>query len=672
MYEDKILKHSLTNEKKDILKKILLLIIIAFFIEVIVFNITSYRILFGNYEKKELKEFNFLYNQDGKAFIEFPNLNMKIGTVNLLFENIKEVTEYKIYFSDDTSSEYNGLNSKKYIPSYNKSKYMPLYLSGNTRGLVVSFDSNIYEDGNFKGIIVNDEIPFEFNIIRFIVLFGIMMSMYFFNTLKIFNENYSYFNMKQEVILLLILAIFFVILTFINTYSANENENKVYNELFVNALGRKQVYLIEKPSDEFMKLEDPYDDLARRELKRNEDYLWDTSYYNGKQYIYFGILPVLISFLPYHLLTGKYLQISIVIFVFSILVLILLKEILTKIIKIFFAEVEFKIVVYSLIMLCSGSLILYLNGIPRVYELVIIAGLYFVLQGLYFILKSVEFDRKKYLNIFLGSLCLALSVACRPTDLFASLLILPYLIYMLIQDIKNYKENKKAFYKLIFAVGIPYITVGLSLMYYNYIRFGNVFEFGAKYQLTITNMAKLGSRVFSIPVGMVTNLFSIPNFILKFPFIVNHNNLIEFYGYYYIENMIGGVFIIAPICFMNFKIAKVNQKIQNKKIKILINSLLIVGLFIAVLSVAMAGSNQRYLVDYAWMIILSGILIFITIYNSLKTDEGRKIYKKVFAVITVYTFLIGIFSGIVSEKSYLKNKSPEIYYKTEYTVCFWE
>ena len=305
------MKHSLTNEKNDILKKLLLLIIIAFLIEVIVFNITSYRILFGNFEKKELKEFNFLYNQDGKAFIEFPNLNMKIGTVNLLFENIKDVTEYKIYFSDDTSSEYNGLNSKKYIPSYNRSKYMPLYLSGNARGLVVSIDSNIYDDESFKGIIVNDTIPFEFNFIRFIIFLGIMTSIYFLNTLNIFNEKYSYFNMKQEVILLLILAMFFGVLTFINTYSANEEENKVYNELFVNALEKKQVYLIEKPSEEFMKLEDPYDDLTRRELKRDKDYLWDTAYYNGKQYIYFGILPALISFLPYHLITEKYLQISI-------------------------------------------------------------------------------------------------------------------------------------------------------------------------------------------------------------------------------------------------------------------------------------------------------------------------------------------------------------------------
>ena len=172
--------------------------------------------------------------------------------------------------------------------------------------------------------------------------------------------------------------------------------------------------------------------------------------------------------------------------------------------------------------------------------------------------------------------------------------------------------------------------------------------------------------------GIVTNLFGIPNFILDFPFITNNNELITFYGYYYIENMIGGLFILAPICFMNFYILRMNKDINNKNLKILINSLLIVGLIIAIISVIMAGSNQRYLADYSWMLVLSGILIFIAFYNKLKHEESKKILMKLLAITTLFTFIIGICSGIVSEKEYMKNKSPETYYKTKYIVCFWE
>lgn len=209
-------------------------------------------------------------------------------------------------------------------------------------------------------------------------------------------------------------------------------------------------------------------------------------------------------------------------------------------------------------------------------------------------------------------------------------------------------------------------------MLYNYARFENPFEFGTKYQLTVVNMSALKNRLFSIPTGIIANIFSIPNFIPDFPFIINHNKLMEFYGYYYIENMIGGLFIIAPICFMNFFIVKANKKTNNIELKVIINSLTIIGTFIAILSVMMAGSNQRYLIDYAWMFILSGILIFLILFNSLKSDETKTILKKFFGVVTIFTLLIGVMAGIVSEKENMKNYSKDIYYKTKYTVCFWE
>ncbi len=103
--------------------------------------------------------------------------------------------------------------------------------------------------------------------------------------------------------------------------------------------------------------------------------------------------------------------------------------------------------------------------------------------------------------MFFGCLSLALAVGCRPTYLFISLIILPILAQKLIKNVKS--KNKKEVIKELIAVMIPYITVGLALMYYNYIRFDSIFEFGAKYQLTINNMAKLGSRLYTIPKRII-------------------------------------------------------------------------------------------------------------------------------------------------------------------------
>ena len=98
----------------------------------------------------------------------------------------------------------------------------------------------------------------------------------------------------------------------------------------------------------------------------------------------------------------------------------------------------------------------------------------------------------------------------------------------------------------------------------------------------------------------------------------------------------------------------------------------VVGLILAVMSVMMAGSNQRYLIDYAWMFILAGILIFAGFYSLLKSDESKKILQCILSLITVYTLFVSISAGILSEKEQMKSTSPEEYYKTKYTVCFWE
>lgn len=663
--------------------KILGIIIIALFLEIILFNITSYRTMFGNYEVKTYVNPEASYEDDDeKVRLHISNIDTEVATFKIELKDIDEPTKYKIYFSDETTEGFYDLAEKTYIDDFEKSKYMSVSLSGEVSDILVYMDKDLYEQEKFNKIVLNEKIPFEFNIIRFIIVLGLLLFVYCMKNSKVFNEEYSKKNLKQEIILIVILTIFLILLSFINTYSSAEESEEddsdftttegIYNKDFVDSLKDGKFYLSHEPTESFLNLENPYDANARADLNRTYDYLWDTAYYEGHFYIYFGILPALLIFLPFNLITGAYLKVSVANYIFSVLIFILLKEILLKVINRYFEKVPFKTVIYSLITLCSGSLILYANGMSRFYEVVIVAGIYFVLQGIYFILSSMESEKYKHLKIFFGSICLAVSVACRPTDLFASILIIPYLINLLVKYIKNIKENKANLAKLIISVGVPYITAGILLMWYNYVRFGNVFDFGNKYQLTVTNMMELSGRIFSIPIGLLCNLFTVPKIIPQFPFIAHSNELGSFYGYYYIENMLGGVFMLAPICFTCFYIVKFNKKIENKELKTIVNMLVGVGIFIAILSVAMAGSNQRYLIDYAWMLILAGILIFISIYNILKSDEAKKIMKLLLCVTTIYTFIISISSGILSEKGYMENVSPEEYYKTKYTVCFWE
>lgn len=653
----------------DILK----IILIGLILELVLFNITTYISIFRKGENLTINidnNYSFLYtDKEDEIIIPINDINKKISTIKIEQNDNPKIDnlEYKIGYSDETSKEIRWMqNSKHLIKDNERTKYISAYLSGNVNTIWILTDKFAVETGDIKSISFNETIPITFNIVRFFIFIGIMIFIY---AIKNVENIYNPKNLKQETILIVIVLFAIIVCNTINELTVCD-ELDFYSKDFLEAVKQGQFNLIRNDSEKLSLLEDPYDTLTRDiTIQRDADYLWDVAYYNGNYYIYFGIVPLLTLFLPFNLITHKYLTSSMAVLIYSVLSFILLKEILQKVINRYFKNVSFRAVVSSLLILCFGSLILVLNGIPRYYEVAVISGLCFSLLGLYFILEATEEEKIKYKYIFGGCLSLALAVGCRPTYLLVSLIILPLLIKVFVENIKL--KNKKEIIKEVLCVAIPYMTIGIALMYYNYIRFGSIFEFGAKYQLTINNMAKIESRVFTVIQGLWCNLFSLPSFVGEFPFIGNHNDF-NFNGYYYIENMIGGLFILAPICFFNAYVLKNIKDKENKPRNIMILIIFAVGIIIAALSVAMAGSTQRYIVDYAWLIILSGIFSFLKIYLSLKSEESKKILEKIIAIIAVYTVIINIAAGIVSEKSYIRNNSNKEFYEMKYTVCFWE
>ena len=76
---------------------------------------------------------------------------------------------------------------------------------------------------------------------------------------------------------------------------------------------------------ELLQLQNPYDPNERRQT--GVKFHWDYAFYNGKYYMYFGIVPTIILFLPYRIITGTPLdtivatQIFVAIFILGIFVL---------------------------------------------------------------------------------------------------------------------------------------------------------------------------------------------------------------------------------------------------------------------------------------------------------------------------------------------------------------
>ena len=669
------------------MKKILLkTLIITLIFELIIFNITTYTSFVRTIgkDKKEyvVGELDYFIGEDNRTVYELRDINVPVATVKVEFScAIDKPIDYNLAYSDDTSDGLRYFDdSKVYTPKFDRTQYMSTHFSGNVKALDVNVDHDSKEIFPIEKVVLNEVIPISVVIPRLVSIFLIVFLVTSIKSSKVFSEKYDKKNIKQEIILIMSLYVTFFLLfslsVMVNKEGVIDTNLELYTKEFIDALEKGQFHLDIDVSDKLLELDNPYDQVVRDEfIERDVDYIWDTAYKDGKYYMYFGILPALTLLLPFHKLTGIYMSSAIAILVYEFLSLIVLKSILEKVIENFFenSNIKFKTVFCMNLILYFGTLFFYIMGIPRMYELVMIAGVYAVLQAIWFIFKAFEKDKLKpnYIYLFLASLFMAASIAARPTQIFMSVLIAIIGIKLLIKFIKE--KDVKNIIKLVISIGIPYIAIAVLLMSYNYVRFGNVLEFGASYQLTVNNMDEIKTGLVSSIGGVLVNLFNIPNITMDFPYLTNNNNVLVFYGYYYYENMIAGAFFFVPLLFVLFDIFKINKnKNVNKKTKILIDILLVISIIMAVLNASMGGSTGRYLVDYMWILVLVSEMIFVIKYDGLETDEAKKIYNKILNVITIYVIIFAVFSGIVSEKSRFYENSPAEYYALKYMISFWE
>ena len=371
--------------------------LIVLFLEFTLFNINSYRMEFSKLLKKEYVNENLEQvvskTDEGHLLITLENLNLEVKTLYIELENMEksETIDYEVFYRDSTTLG-RSLITKTYNDFVPKTKYIATHFSGEAK----TIDIKIYgQDVNISKVAINADIPFEFNCVRVISLIVISLLAYSICTGSFWKETYSIKNLHQNLLILFIIDIAIVIIYFFNTYCSATAEPvlDLYNEKLVRALSNKSVSLMDEPKEELLNLENPYDLTQRNmNLQRDEDYIWDAALYNGKYYVYFGILPALILFLPYYLITGKFLATATGVLLFSELSVVLIAILAKEIIKKYFPKIPFYFMFFSLIMVMFGTMLIWINVAPRFYELVTVAGLFFALLGFLLIFTAEKKD----------------------------------------------------------------------------------------------------------------------------------------------------------------------------------------------------------------------------------------------------------------------------------------
>ncbi len=491
---------------KNIMKYFIFSLSITFSLEIFLFNFRHFESL--SYNEIFLNDINILdgltevedniykVDQEGKYYLEILNINHEIKNVDIELENLLDVNEIfdiKLNVTDEANKEYFGLPEYKYCKKIDGSYIHHLHLSGKTDKILIELELN--DNGLYKinNISINKKVPLMIEPLRMIFIFVIILLCFFFRPKSdLYKIKAIDYKKTMPIILTFIISEMFLLIVIVNLnptfYEPDFLHHNQYNML-AESFSKGKLSLDYPVSDTLKQMDNPYDtnERAKLNLVENIDFLWDASFYNGRYYVYFGVVPVLTFYLPYYLITGNYLSNQVVVAIIGILTMFSSVYLIYSIIKRWFKKTSVGIFILLALLFVSSSGLFYIMKRPDLYSVPIVYSMLLTTFGLSLWINAYKNNKLSMAKLFIGSLCMALVAGCRPQFLLGSFFVIPMYYRYFFKE----KWNKRKTYEILSLI-LPYVIVAIPLMIYNYLRFSSPFDFGANYNLTTNDMTKRG------------------------------------------------------------------------------------------------------------------------------------------------------------------------------------
>jgi hypothetical protein len=454
---------------------------------------------------------------------------------------------------------------------------------------------------------------------------------------------------------------------------------KDYYWMLTQAFQQGQTHLLVQPNPELLKLENPYDHHQRKGL----EYLWDTTLYKGKYYLYWGPVPavlgVMVSSITSKPMTDTGLVFSFVIGIalFSVL---LLRDI--------HKENQFPGWVFwgGVLAATVNIPLIWMLTRPKFYEVSISGGQFFLMAGFFAMFRAFRshLPHKRY--VAFSAIAFGLAGATRinllPSVVFLALVMF-WRIYVVNQ--KKIRESVPAFA----AAFLPLALIACSLFWYNYDRFGSIFEFGHRYQLTgpslTTDYKDISSIKYIIP-NLYTYVFRLPSLTREFPFLMipwvqeemwpSFIHLPE--HYYYTEPVAGILFIVPLIGLTTLLLMWLFWLVINGDVSLSGNKASVDDSQLSWLGFSMLGyvviqtlillifinSAVRYLLDISPTLIVLSMMFFVYYVQSVeKRPYLIKLVSYAWILVVLLTVVSGFFIGFTGDKNIFLNQNSQLYYQ---------
>jgi hypothetical protein len=548
-------------------------ILVILLLEAVCFNFNSYHLWKGGYDETPLdmsaatltnvtQNGNTYVTNGEQATIEFENLDQKIGTIRLDLKGTAYKTDYSVDFADETNASYylrTGLVTGSVFNDIKQTKTIVCDFSGKVSKLRINLTELKNNTVTISDITLNADYPSHFSYLRFaLILLGVMFVWAFKRSVNFRKPLSAQFKTVKAVtaIIVIVMVALSLLLSSVGLHPKTDFNDPTGNQItkeLVDAFESGQVELKDKPGSDLLSMENPYDWSARVEQGVNAK--WDHVLYDGKYYSYYGVGPVILLYLPYHLITGRYLASLPGVLLFNTLALIFLGMTFYQLMKRLFKDLPLSMYTAALVMIYASCGVWYCTVMANFYEIAQSSGFCFTVLGAYFLVTSnvigSEKEPIKPLYAALSSLFLAIAVTCRPTTAIWCVVAVVFIIAG-VMKLRRAKSERSAYVKYLCAALIPFVVIGGAQMLYNHARFGSFTDFGIAYSLTINDFTHTEFHTQLSAIGFFDYLLAPPSFTGEFPYVKSTLSTLGVNGYYFeaTNNGAGLLYRALPMFFL--------------------------------------------------------------------------------------------------------------------------
>ena len=676
------------------LKKVMIAAPVFLILETLAFNLGSFS---GNQEHKNIDLYASYY--ETADYLTAPEYSDKgivlTGDASLIFDDLPDYTRVvnisfaredvdnplglfaQIAMKDNNTGAAYGVADTKAFSGYRDVKLFirpferlystELYISGVTDPVTITSVTAFNTD------------PYHADSVRYVAALLLTAAVVFILEFKLSSVYFD--SKKQSHVTALVLCVIFTVVSTFLVYKTDEFElidypfydNTAVDDIYAlkfDAMKKGLPYLDLPPEADLEGINNLYDYTERSAAEVY--YRWDYAYRDGHYYCYFGSTPVLLFYYPLEMFTGKVPSYNLALGLSGTLAAAGITLAYIAISQRYTPRKKLLPYLLSVPVVCISSMLFYSLIYPMKYylpALCALAGLGFaVFLGLTAV--SEKNTRKSGVLFALSGICLAFCAGARPVTAMGAAVLLPAFMGVLAD--KKLTARDKLIKAAVFAG--PVIFGIIKILSYNNFRFGDPFDFGENYQLTISNISSLKIDIDLLPVSVFYFFFQPYEMSATFPFFrmiaFPLNNYEIFRNIELNVGVMNIPFFLAGLLLVWGTMSRFKKGMPGKRLEY--NAYVLVTIAISVIiawfDFCRGGTAVRYTADFAGILAMMSAVALI---RRLMMPSGRKALYGVIMAALVITPVLIIMSYLPVYNSNLQYIYPQLLERAEDFFLFW-